>query len=557
MLRPGTALFAVWALWALTDCTPRTKTIAEAVPETIEAVVSEAERPLRENMRPIRGATRLLVFAIDGLGRAQMAELLASGQAQHTRRLTGRRLGDSSRYEHAYLIPETLSILPSSTIAGWTTLFTGEPPAASGIPGNEFFDRESESFYAIAPTSVSSRLHALQAMNEGLLNGLIEVPTLYERSGLRAHVSLSQVYRGADLYTKSEAPFLELLVREAVAAGAEEADQSPYAAIDEDSFDSIQDGWEQYGLPDIQIVYLPGLDLYSHVTQDSLRKQLDYYEQVIEPLVAKIVAEYERRGVLADTWIMFVSDHGHTPVIADAAHALETDDLEDAFASVGYDLRPAELNVDDEDFTAVLASQGGLAYVYLANRAECEEGVFCRWQQRPRWDEDVRPVAEMLDRLNQEPVGLGGKIAAVLTRDPRDPEAPFRVWEKGRLHDVDAWLAANDVGHLVEFERRLRELTDGPQGGKVGEIILVPHYGMRYPESERYYFAQPTTSEHGSATVEDSRFTWLVVHSRMDGAEIQRMVESVVSGAARQQHFLPLVLHALEAAPSTADARTP
>jgi hypothetical protein len=130
--------------------------IAEAVPEGVEAVATDDERELREAMRPIRGTTRLLVFAIDGLGRAQMAQLLSSGQAPHTRRLTGRRLGRTSRYEHAYLIPETLSTLPSSTIAGWTALFTGATPAVSGIPGNEFFDRDSETFYAIAPTGVST-----------------------------------------------------------------------------------------------------------------------------------------------------------------------------------------------------------------------------------------------------------------------------------------------------------------------------------------------------------------------------------------------------------------
>jgi hypothetical protein len=98
---------------------------------------------------------------------------------------------------------------------------------------------------------------------------------------------------------------LELLVRKAVAAGDDEAEKSPYAAIDEDSYDSMRDGWERYG---------------------------------------------------------------HTPVIADAAHALEVDDLVEAFESVGYDLRPAALTVDDEDFTAVLTSQGGLAYVYIALR---------------------------------------------------------------------------------------------------------------------------------------------------------------------------------------------
>lgn len=68
---------------------------------------------------------------------------------------------------------------------------------------------------------------------------------------------------------------------------------------------------------------------------------------------------------------------------------------------------------------------------------------------------------------------------------------------------------------------------------------------MRYPEEERYYFAKPMASEHGSATIEDSRFTLLVAHPDKDGAEIKRIVDSVTGGAPRQQHFVPLAKHIL------------
>lgn len=553
--RPAATVLAVlavgFAVSLCLGCTARVRTAVEAVPEGVEAVVSDAERPLREELRPIRGTTRLLVFAIDGLGRERMSEVLSSVKAPETRRLAGAGLAGDARFEHGYLVPDTLSILPSSTIAAWTTIFTGQVPAQTGVTGNEFFIRETERFYAIAPTSVPSRLHALEAVNDGLLNDLIGAPTLYERAGLRAHVSLSPIYRGGDVFTKSESPFLKMLVRAAVNGmdGDQQADRSGYAAIDEESFDSMQDAWEDHGLPDIQTVYLPGLDLFSHVARLPHLQQTAYFEDVIEPIVSRVLDEYRRRQVLDDTWVMFISDHGHTPVIADAEHALEAEDFDEPLARAKFQLRPAGLEAPDESYSAVLASQGGLGYLYLANRAACTPDEGCDWAERPRWTEDVQPLVETLDRYNRDPEGLAGKLDLILARDPADPRAPFRAWSDGQWREVPDVIAAAGLDHQVELDARLRDLTDGPYGHLMAEVVLVPRYGMQYPESERYYFAMPMHSEHGSGTIEDGRFTWLVTHARKSGVEIQRIVNEVTSGRPRQQHFLPLALRLLEIDP--------
>lgn len=532
---------------AVAGCTPQVRTVAETVPEGVEAVVTDDERELRERMRPIRGGTRLLVFAIDGLGRDQMLRILDSRDAVQTRLLTGTPTGRPAVFEHAYLVPDTLSVLPSSTIAAWTTVFTGQSPAATGVPGNEFFLRNTGTFYAIAPTSVQSRLQALEAINDGLLNDLIHVPTLYEKAGLRAHVSMSQVYRGADLFTKSKGPLLKMVVRTAedLFDSDKEVERAPYAALDSESLEAIQDGWEQYGVPDIQVIYLPGLDLYSHIAAEPIAAIPGYYQDIIEPAIAQVVNEYHRRDLLDDTWIMIVSDHGRTPVLADHEHALEVEDFVDRFADAGYELRPAGMEIDDEDFTAVLASQGGLGYVYLANRAECAAHEYCDWKKPPRWREDVRPIVEMLERYNRDPAGLNGKLDAILTRDPQDPDASFGVWSDGALHEVGNWVRSHHLDHQVDFERRLRELTNGPYGGTVGEIVLLPKYGRRYPKTDRYYFSLPVHSEHGSATVADSRFTWLVAHAGMSGTAIRKRVDRIVGTTARQQAFVPLALDLL------------
>lgn len=531
----------------LAFCPRRTQTVIETVPEGVEAILNE-EQQLREEMRPARGEERMLVFAIDGLGRDEMRDILSSDHAPHTRELVGDESGEDAVYERGYLAPDTLSILPSSTIAAWTTIFTGADPGDTGVPGNEFFVRERSQFYAFAPTSVASRKHALEALNDGLLNELVEVPTLYEQLDLRAYVSMSQIYRGADLFTLSDNAILKFVVSTATSPVTPdgEIDRGRYAALDAESFDALSDAWADHGLPDIQIIYLPGLDLFSHVSEDALRKQPNYYQEVIDLIVKKVLGEYKKQGVMDDTWVVFVSDHGHTPVVPDDQHALEVEDFAEEFDEIGYALRPSLIDVDKDEFTAVLASQGGLAYIYLADRSACEEDEVCDWGKRPRWDEDVEPVVKMLERYNSDPEGLARKIDVIITRDPGHENEAFRVWDNGELHDIEAWLERNDLDHQVEFARRLRALTDGKQRQRVGDIILVPRFGMRYAQDERYYFSKPMASQHGSATLEDSRFTLLVAHSRKSGSEIKGIVDGVTGGAPRQQHFVPLVKQLLE-----------
>ncbi len=57
-------------------------------------------------------------------------------------------------YEHAYSVPNAVSILPSTTIAAWSAIFTGAPTAWNWVPGNEWFVREDMKFFAPVPVSV-------------------------------------------------------------------------------------------------------------------------------------------------------------------------------------------------------------------------------------------------------------------------------------------------------------------------------------------------------------------------------------------------------------------
>lgn len=109
-----------------------------------ELVGEGGEKQLNEPMRPARGGTRVLVFALDGVGEDELLQAVRSGAA----RRIGAALGvdASGAFLHAHAVPDVLSILPSTTVAAWTSVFTGEPPARTGVPGNEWFVREERAF---------------------------------------------------------------------------------------------------------------------------------------------------------------------------------------------------------------------------------------------------------------------------------------------------------------------------------------------------------------------------------------------------------------------------
>jgi predicted AlkP superfamily pyrophosphatase or phosphodiesterase len=75
------------------------------------------------------------------------------------------------------------------------------------------------------------------------------------------------------------------------------------------------------GVPDVQVVYFPGIDLYTHIADSALHDQVEYFKTLLDPSVGRIVDEYRKQGALDSTYVIVISDHGHTPVLKDERHA--------------------------------------------------------------------------------------------------------------------------------------------------------------------------------------------------------------------------------------------
>jgi hypothetical protein len=508
-------------------------------------------------MRPARGAPRVVIFALDGVGADEFTGAVHSGRAPAIAALLGAPVDSAAGlHAHAYAAPGVMSILPSTTVAAWTSLFTGEPPARTGVAGNEWFERATRTFYAPAPVTIRDKDHALEVYSDGLMDSVIRVPTLYELADRRAYVSLSQVQRGADLLATPAVGALDDVIGAAITGATEQdttVERKVYAQLDLEAAKGIAGQLEERGLPDVLTVYFPGVDLYTHLAPRALASQRDYLHDVVDSAVAAVLDPYRRAGALPTTWVLFVADHGHTPTLGDDRHSLgiEGDDEPPALLErAGFRVRPPVLEPDSVDagFQAVLAYQGAFAYVYLADRSTCPAApdAPCDWARSPRLAEDVMPVVRAFDAANRTGAGvpaLRGTLDLILVRtgDTARGGTPVRVWDGRRLAPLGAWLRRHPRPDLVRLEERLRGLLVGPYGDHAGDVLLLARNGTHRPLEERYYFSSEYRSWHGSPSRQDGEIPLVVARGDRSGAAIRATVARAVGEGPGQLEVTPLV----------------
>jgi len=87
-------------------------------------------------------------FALDGTPRDQFTALVRSGKAPNIARLLGEKEEDNGLFEAWLRDPDALSMFPSSTVADWSGVLTGEPPGRNGVTGDEWFERENTKVFS-------------------------------------------------------------------------------------------------------------------------------------------------------------------------------------------------------------------------------------------------------------------------------------------------------------------------------------------------------------------------------------------------------------------------
>ena len=511
----------------------------------------------------------LLILALDGVDRSLIYGLLREGELPNLSALLG---GDHGKFPHAHLDEHLLSTLPSSTLAAWSTAMTGVTPAEHGIAGNEFFVRETCTLAAPAPVTFSDSAPTLAIYTDNYLSQFMSAPTVYDRMRARdpnvlIWVAVHQIFAGADRLLITKPTILARAFEQVIEdAGSKltghKSDPGAYRKLDESVVNAVLGDLEKGPVPDVLTLYLSGTDLYAHVAEegpDEARRA--YLRTVVDPALGKLSAHLRARDALDNRYVVLTSDHGHTQVVYDDAHALSTagdDDPPALMHKAGYRLRPFKLEVaKDHDFNAVIASGGAMAYVYVADRSMCpKEKDVCNWSRPPRYEEDVIPMAEAFYRNNEDGSlvpAMKGTLDLVLTRKPKpylEVDLPFEVYVgNGKTVPVGEYLREHPHPTYVAVEQRLRDLAVGKHGERAGDVLLLAHNGDRATPEERYYFAARYRSWHGSPSRQDSEIPFIVAHPHRDSASLGAQIERILGEEPRQQKVTDVLLELREGKP--------
>ena len=508
---------------------------------------------------PPPAAPHVLIFALDGVGYDQFNEAISLGASPNVDAVLGKPYRENGFFEHGYSIPNAVSVLPSTTVDAWAASFTGTPPAVNGVTGNEWFERETSTFFAPAPVSLPKvGGQTAEVYSEDLIGKQIKVPTLFEKIRGPSFVSLNGVYRGASVFTSVDVSSFGALTISYLESeiGADTApEQKAYAKLDLDSVPLVVNLLKKRGIPDVQVVYFPGIDLYTHIADRALHDQVEYFKTLIDPAVGQIVDEYRKEGAFDSTYVIFISDHGHTPVLKDERHALAA--KSDACApklltSLGFRMRPLKINPSADDYTAALAYQGAMAYVYLANREICSPGQRCDWSRPPRFNEDVMTVARAFYEANvngEWSSGLKGTLDLIFARTPTPTGASalaYMIFDGDRLISIEQYLDRHPRPDLIQLERRIRWLSAGPWGNHAGDVLLLSKSGLNRPIEDRYYFSRPYNSWHGSPSLQDSHITFAIANSKSSGRALKAIITQIGDSEPSQLDLTPLVLTLLK-----------
>ena len=500
----------------------------------------------------------IMVFGLDGVSRALLYELLRAGKLPNLAELLG---GDA--LAHADLDNHLLTNLPSTTMPAWTSTFTGVGAAESGVPNNEYFVRETKTFECPAPVTFLDSAPTLAIYTEGYMNKLVGATTVYEKIRQKDHdaliwVVMNHLFRGADtmLLAKRQvmAKAFESFVEKELSQLSGKSSRATYENLDRAVIDTLITHLKDDGpTPDMLTLYLAGTDLYAHVATegpDEARKT--YLTEVVDPSLAPLLAQMRARKMLDHRWIIVTADHGHTQVVHDAAHAIDTDeqDAPGVLHHLGWKLRPFRQTIGKNDpFNAVLAYGGAMGFVYLADRSRCTGEHACTWTEPPRYKEDVLPVAEAFFKNNEDGAtapGMKGALDMIFVRVPKpvfDDDLPFEVYVGGgKTMAIDAYLEAHPHPTYIAVADRLRELAVGPHGERAGDVLLLAHNGDRDKPEDRFYFAAPYRSWHGSPSRQDSEIPLIVANPKSDTATIAGIVEKVLGDKPYQRKVTDLIL---------------
>jgi hypothetical protein len=442
---------------------------------------------------------RLCLLDIDGLRRDVFFRALAENSVPHLSRLIG---GPAAQWGWHF---EPVSNAPSITFCCQSSIFTGAHPEAHGILGNQFFDRfgthargvPRHYAFDVGDTLAVDDAVRVFSGDRGLANETLssKVKTIYEIAGERGLTSLvayNMIARGATHWIKPELADIARFTKGGGLLGisSEQYDGEMVSRV----IQHLRAGAaRKTHPPDVLTCYFMGLDHHSH--EHGPDHQYEYLTRVVDAQVGRLWQELEARGLVAGTLFVVLSDHGQINVIPDDRHSLRLSfpfDREMGYLFDALKLDVHDLPGEDPDCDAVVASNGGLAHVYLQNRRG-------RWADKPRFAEDVLPVARAFweaHATGRYAADLHQALAFILVRNVERAgwDSDYQVYAPDHLALVSDFLPHHPEIKTVEAVNRLRHLASPVSG----DMVLISNY------ADGYYFGAPIAGVHGGLHPDDS-----------------------------------------------------
>ncbi len=460
----------------------------------------------------------LLLIDIDGLRRDVFESALTEDRIPHISRLLG-----GPEVACRAQIP-VLATAPSITFCSQASLFTGAHPSQHGIPGNQFFDRFGTHsngvprHYAFDVGDTLAVDDAVRVFTDGLAARCLQRPTLYQHlaeRGWRSVVAGNMYAAGAGTWLKPSLTDLARFTKGGNLFGLSSAE------YDRRILDDALNHLDKHGMPDILTIHFLGLDHESHIHGPGA--QMDYLVDYVDPMIGALWDAIASLTTDRSVLVALFSDHGQIEVIPDDRHSLRLAfpyerELGHLFDALGLDVH--DYPGEDPNCDAVVASNGGLAYVYLRNR----QG---RWAAVPDFERDVLSVgrafweAHTTGKYAEE---VQGALAGVLIRDVENDGwyAPYRaLTPEGEMASLEEWfVTCRDVPPERLYSDPVHRLNN-LAGPMTGDLLLISNY------AEGFYFGAPITGIHGGLHPEDSRAVLAFGFPGMDETKAGAMCRAI------------------------------
>ncbi len=446
-----------------------------------------------------------LLIDIDGLRPDIFSRVLGEEKLPNLARLLG---GPS--LERGVLNP-VLAPAPSITFTSQACLFTGTHPNQHGIPGNQFFDRfgtHSDGVprhYAFDVGDTLSADDAVRVFTDGLASRCLGAPTLYQKlteQGWQSLVAGHMYAAGAETWLRPSLVDLARFTKGGNLFGLSAPE------FDRRMLENLLDELAQGSLPEIITIYFMGVDHESH--HHGPQAQVDYLVEHLDPIVSELWdALISLSPSPASIFTAIFSDHGQISVPADDQHSIRLAfpferELGHLFDALGLDVH--DYPGEDPNCDAVVASNGGLAHIYLRNRRG-------GWADPPDFTRDVLSVgrafweAHASGRYAPE---IKSALAGVLVRDVTHGnwEAPYQaLTPSGAIVPLVDWFTSQPSEMYVDPVHRLDHLA----GKFSGDLLLISDYAAGF------YFAGPVSGVHGGLHPQDS---WATLAFGWPGIEL-------------------------------------